>query len=151
MLAIIDCGTSELESIISNIQKLGFEYSVITLPEIPSTDFYLFSHIIISGAPTILTEVGPERYIELFTFLEAIEIPILGICLGHQIIWLLYGAEISRGKYIEKMEPLEILEEDILFDGIGLKYTFISHPKNNYRKGKDKLVLDIAPPQSIEQ
>lgn len=86
MLAIIDCGTSELESIISNIQKLGFEYSVITLPEIPSTDFYLFSHIIISGAPTILTEVGPERYIELFTFLETIEIPILGICLGHQII-----------------------------------------------------------------
>jgi GMP synthase (glutamine-hydrolysing) len=42
----------------------------------------------------------------------------LGICLGHQIIGLLYGAEIQAGKRIDKKERIEIIKENDLFKNI---------------------------------
>jgi len=137
MICIIDCGTSSLQKIKRNLTDLDYKFRVIKLDEIENSDFKSFSGIIISGAPTLLTQVNQQEYLDKFNFLKSIEIPVLGICLGHQIIGLLNGSKIQAEKMIDKMEQIEILKENDLFAGIqdfGLfreeHLEFISLPEN---------------------
>jgi len=119
MICIIDCGTSWLEEIKENVKASNHDFDVIKSKEVKNSDFKIFSGIIISGAPTNLTEINlQEEYMDIFSFLKNIEIPILGICLGHQIIGLLNGSEIKAGKLIDKMEHIEIIRENNLFTNI---------------------------------
>lgn len=145
MICIIDCGTSWLQEIKQNISDLGYESKVIKLDETEDSDFREFSGIIISGAPTLLTQVNQQEYLDKFRFLKSIKIPILGICLGHQIIGLLHGSGIKAGKMIDKMEQIEILNENDLFSGIKNRALFreehsefISLPENFILLAKSK-------------
>lgn len=115
MICIIDCGTSWLEEIKKNVAELDYSYKAIKLNEIEDCNFESFSGIIISGASTLLTQVDLQKYIDLFKFVKTADIPILGICLGHQIIGLSYGSEIRAGKIINKKEQIEIVKQDDLF------------------------------------
>jgi len=115
MICIIDCGTSWLEKIKKNVTDSNKQYKIIKLDEIIGCNFESFSGIIISGAPTLLTQVNLQEYLSPFKFIKTVNIPVLGICLGHQIIGLLYGSEIHTGKMIDKREQIEIVREDALF------------------------------------
>ena len=115
MFCIIDCGTSWMEDIKKNLSDLGQSSKIIKIAELKNYDFSPFSGIIISGGPTLLSKINWKKFIEPFKFIKTTKIPILGICLGHQTIGLLYGAEISGGKLISKKEPIEILSKEKLF------------------------------------
>jgi len=115
MICIIDCGTSWLGEIKQNLTNFGYKFKVIKLDEIKDSEFKSFSGIIISGAPTLLTQINIEEYVNLFKFVKKVNVPILGICIGHQVIGLLYGSEITAGKMIDKMEQIKIVKEDDLF------------------------------------
>jgi GMP synthase (glutamine-hydrolysing) len=145
MICIIDCGTSWLQEIKQNLSDFGYESEVIKLDEIEDSDLKSFSGIIISGAPILLTQVNLQKYLEPFKFIENIEIPTLGICLGHQIIGLLNGSKIRAKKMIDKMERIKILQENDLFQGIQNlaefreeHSEFISLPKNFIRLAKSE-------------
>ena len=118
MICIIDCGTEWLQEIKDKISDLGHKSKVIKLDEIENSDFESFSGIVISGAPTLLTQVNQNEYLNKFNFLKSIQIPVLGICLGHQIMGLLHGSQIQAENMIDKMEPIEIIQENDLFKGI---------------------------------
>ncbi|MBU0665756.1 MAG: gamma-glutamyl-gamma-aminobutyrate hydrolase family protein [Nanoarchaeota archaeon] len=118
MICIIDCGTSWLQEIKDNLSDSDYKSKVIKLDEIENSDFKSFSGIVISGAPTLLTQVNQQEYLDKFSFLKSIKIPVLGICLGHQILGLLHGSQIKAEKMIDKMEQIEILQENDLFNGI---------------------------------
>ncbi|MFA6524636.1 MAG: gamma-glutamyl-gamma-aminobutyrate hydrolase family protein [Patescibacteria group bacterium] len=115
IICIIDCGTSGLEKIIWNVTESGNIYKVLKLDEIEGANFNLFAGIIITGAPILLTEVNQDEFVKRFDFLRSINIPVLGICLGHQIMGLVYDAEINITDRIEKKEKIEILVQDKLF------------------------------------
>lgn len=93
LIKIIDCGSSKVPQIGERLKELNCETEIQKLNE------YHFTNeigIIISGAPILLTESNPENYlISLAKILES-NIPILGICFGHQLIGLHFGAKISR-------------------------------------------------------
>jgi GMP synthase (glutamine-hydrolysing) len=118
MICIINCGTSYLEEIKNNVEELGYSYEIVDLENINKTNFQSFSGIIITGAPTLLTQINQQEYLKPFEFIKTINLPLLGICLGHQIIGLLYGAEIQRGKLINKLEKIEIITKETLFSNI---------------------------------
>ena len=162
MICIIDCGTSWLQEIKDNLSNLGYESKVIKLDEIEDSVFTSFSGIVISGAPTLLTQVNQQEYFDKFSFIKSIEIPVLGICLGHQIIGLLHGSKIQAEQMIDKMEQIEILQENNLFNGIqnlaefreehsefiSLPENFVLHAKsescdNESMKHKDKNLYSV--------
>jgi len=118
MIGIIDCGSSFVEKIQTIVHKLGDTSTVIPLAELPNADLDSFSHVIISGAPVLITQVDTDAYVAQFAFLKTITIPVLGICNGHQVLGLTYGASISIGERVQKMERITILEEHPLFLGV---------------------------------
>lgn len=118
MICIINCGTSWLLEIKQIVRSLRHTYKVITVNKIKNTNFKSFSGIIISGAPIILTNSNKKSYMDLFKFVKQVDLPILGICLGHQIIGLLYGSHIKQGKMINKMEQIKIVHENALFTDV---------------------------------
>ena len=118
MICIINSGTSFLKGITQTIEELNYSFKVIKFDEIEDLDFKSFSGIIISGAPTLLTQVNLQKYMNLFRWVKSVDIPVLGICFGHQIIGLLYNSEIQAGKMIDKKEQIEIVKEDDLFINI---------------------------------
>jgi len=143
MICIIDCGTSWLKEIEKNVKEAGYKYKIINLKEIKECDFKQFSGVIISGAPTLLTEVNLQTYLNPFKFIKTTNIPLLGICLGHQIIGLLYGSKINKGKLIDKKEAIKIVKKDKIFTNIDNNSLFreehseyISLPKEFYLLAK---------------
>ncbi|MCC4770537.1 GMP synthase subunit A [Methanosarcina sp. DH2] len=74
--------------------------------------------LILSGGPDM------ERSGLCSDYIREIDIPILGICLGHQAIALAYGGHVHAGKkggYAEV--EIEVLEEDDILRGLGPKTT----------------------------
>ena len=65
--------------------------------------------IILSGGPAL------ERSGRSQSYLEEIDLPFLGICLGHQIIANTFGGSVRRGKEEYAEVEVEILDDDDIF------------------------------------
>jgi len=151
LIGIIDCGTLWLKEIEKNLTKLDKSFKVIKLANIKKCDFGKFSGIIISGAPILLTKAKTQKYVELFKFIKIVKVPVLGICFGHQIMGLVYGAKIDIGKKINKKEQIEITKREKLFWGVKDKNLFrenhcefITLPNNFFLLAKSKSCCNEA-------
>lgn len=70
--------------------------------------------LILGGGPTIERSGNSRLYV------EELDYPILGICLGHQIIAQAYGGEIgSAGMESYAKNTITILDKDDIFQGVG--------------------------------
>lgn len=118
MILIINCGSEKVDLIARMVSKDHFELQIVRLDEIKNIDFANYNGIIISGAPILLTEIDYSSVLDLFEFIHRINYPILGICFGHQIIGLLYGAKAFRGHECRTDEIIEVIERNELFDGL---------------------------------
>lgn len=115
MICIIDCGTSWLEEIKENVSDCGHAFEVITLDALQDSSVESYAGVIISGAPTMLSEVDHQSYLKPFQRLKETTLPVFGICLGHQILGLLFGSRIQRGEVINRQEQIEIVKQDAVF------------------------------------
>lgn len=73
--------------------------------------------IIISGNPALIKDTG-TNFLADFDVLRELSIPTLGICFGHQVIGLLYGADVTMGKEDRELRRMEFLGNSRLFDEI---------------------------------
>ncbi|MFN5183323.1 MAG: glutamine amidotransferase-related protein [Bacteroidota bacterium] len=78
--------------------------------------------IVFSGSPTFFTEVDHSPYFEKISPLLNWDVPILGICFGHQLLGILHGAKIFRGEEVRRVETIKILKNDELFDGFDQQF-----------------------------
>jgi GMP synthase (glutamine-hydrolysing) len=70
--------------------------------------------LILGGGPTIERSGNSQKYV------EELDYPILGICLGHQIIAQAYGGEIgSAGMESYAKNTITILDKNDIFQGLG--------------------------------
>jgi len=116
MILLINCG-SQKTPFISEIVDEFMDVETISLDDFnPTETIKKHKGIIISGAPLLITEVNINPFIEKFNFILHTDLPILGICFGHQIIGLVHGAFGSRMKEDRDWQTIEIFEDCPLFN-----------------------------------
>ena len=102
--------------------------------------------IILGGGPSI------EQVGECFKYVEELDLPILGICLGHQILAQAYGGEIGAAG-IESYAKIEIdiKEENEIFKGLGNAMKVWASHKDEVKKLPPKFkILADSPICDIE-
>lgn len=116
MIAVIDCG-SQKTPLIESIIYEHIDTKVISMFDLKfETDLADCIGAVISGAPILITEKDPEPYLELFAWLKNPPVPVLGICFGHQILGLTFGALANRQRDDRDWQTVEILVDCPLFD-----------------------------------
>jgi len=99
MLLMIDNYDSFTYNVVQYFAELGAEVKVVRNDEVSVADIRAMapSHLVISPGPCTPNEAGISMAaIEAF----AGEIPILGVCLGHQSIGQVFGGKIVRARQV---------------------------------------------------
>ena len=87
-------------------------------------DFKLHDVIVLSGAQRLLAEPGIiDYYKHEIDFLKSTEKPVLGICFGHQLLAIAYGAEVmDMGKKVEGYYMVQRISDNEIFEGLGERF-----------------------------
>lgn len=99
-LLVIDNYDSFTYNIVRYLQELGAK------PYVIYNDQYTLAEIIASQPKSIVISPGPctpdDAGISLaaIKYFSAIKTPILGVCLGHQAIGQVFGAQVARAKHV---------------------------------------------------
>ncbi len=117
MIVILDCGSNK----VPYIEEMVDEF--MDCISVPFLDFIPENHpeakgVIISGAPLLITQMDMSEYLLKSEWIKTYDRPILGICFGHQIIGLQYGAFGSMISEDRDWQEIEQMESDILFSRI---------------------------------
>lgn len=112
-IAILDLGGQYCHLIGRQLRKLGVE-SKIYGPEIRSDDLAKHAGIILSGGPqSVYEKDAPKTRSEILE----LEVPILGICYGHQLLAQMLGAKVNKGESEYGPTRLSVVAHDTLFSG----------------------------------
>ena len=118
MIGIIDSGSQKTPDILDCVEKLGFQGEVVPLANLEN-GIGNWEKVIISGAPILLSQIeDPTEYIEKARTILNLEIPVLGICFGHQIIGMHYGAQCKMGEEDRADQLIHQIVEDSIFSGL---------------------------------
>ena len=84
--------------------------------------------LILGGGPSIEGSGNSEEYIKHF------DVPILGICLGHQLIAKSYGGEVSTSNTESYAQvQINIINDEILFEGLATEMAVWSSHKDEVK------------------
>ncbi|MBU1119474.1 glutamine-hydrolyzing GMP synthase [Patescibacteria group bacterium] len=94
-IVILDCGSQFTHLISKKVRDLGV-YSEIVMPDTRASSLVgTCKGIIISGGPSsVFSDDSPKVDPNIFD----LDIPILGICYGHQLIAHMLGGEVAKGE-----------------------------------------------------
>jgi GMP synthase (glutamine-hydrolysing) len=115
MLLIIDCGSQKTQ-FIEELVDLHLDYKTISILEVSPEEIEKYTGVIISGAPIQITEVDMQLYLDKVAWIKTATIPVLGICFGHQLIGLLFGAYGSKMREDRDWQEIEVLANHALFE-----------------------------------
>ncbi len=114
-IAVIDFGSQYTQLIVRRIRELGY-FSKLYLPE-QLRETGKPAAVILSGGPRSTLEKGAPDID--FEYLKSLEVPVLGICYGMQLLNRRWGGEVSPGSSRE-YGPATLLPcaPDTLFQGV---------------------------------
>jgi len=118
MITIIDCGSDKASDIAAIVDSLGYKNQLVKMEAITDKVVHSSTGFIISGNPDLITESDPTAYLPQFEFLKSTEEPVLGICFGHQVIGMTFGAEVSKGQEDREERTVDVILQNILFEDI---------------------------------
>ncbi len=138
-ILVVDFGSQYTHLLNQKIRRLGV-YSEIVSPEklVNSLDHNV-KGIVLSGGPmSVYSEESPKIDKDI---LSSLEIPVLGVCYGHQLITYLLGGKViggesgEYGKTILKLKEKHLLVEDIPTETVVWMShkDIVSNPPNGFR------------------
>jgi GMP synthase-like glutamine amidotransferase len=109
------------------------DYSAIP----PGEEFKLYDVIILSGSQRKLAEPGiMDTYAYEVDFIKATEKPMLGICFGHQLLSMAFGAEvIDMGMKVEGYYMVQRISDNEIFEGLPAKFLVL--------ESHEEMVVDV--------
>jgi len=93
-ILVIDNYDSFVFNLVQYLQQLGAHCTVVRNDEFKLTDADKYDGVLISPGPGTPEAAGIS--VELVKYCAEKKIPLLGVCLGHQVIAVAYGATVSR-------------------------------------------------------
>lgn len=123
MFLIINAGSEKTPEIAQRLLELNQRFSLKSMDHFFEEDVAQADAIIISGAPILLSEEDPKPYLEKFKFIKTLTKPVLGICFGHQIIGMLFGAKIFMQAPDRSNTTISLFNSP-LFSGLGPSASF---------------------------
>lgn len=139
-VVIVDCNSSKVPNIARVVEELDVESCLLRPHQLPGIASNPPAAVIISGNPALVCETG-TGFLTDFKVLRTLNVPVLGICFGHQVIGLLYGAEVITGKEDRGQRQVELLQTDPLFNGLSAKIIFQQDHTEEVALPKDFLHL----------
>ncbi|MBB6459092.1 glutamine amidotransferase-related protein [Flammeovirga kamogawensis] len=119
MHLVINCGSSKTVHIGELLTSLGLKNKTIELEQLTKKDYQDVDKIIISGAPILLSKVDNGIYIQKLKFLLHLNVPVLGICFGHQMLGVLEGGKVTLTTEAREKEVIQQLKpNDKIFTNI---------------------------------
>lgn len=119
MIAIIDFGSSKVLEILNCVEQLGFEGEIHSYNSKLKIQNYECDKVIFSGAPILLSQIEDSSgYVGFAKEVLDLDIPVLGICFGHQIIGMAHGAVCEMGQEDRAGQEINQLKKDPIFDGL---------------------------------
>lgn len=115
MILILNCGSTKTRFIEDVVDEFD-DYKTIPILDLQPGDLADVNGVIISGAPILVTEQDISTYLSQLTWLKTTNLPVLGICFGHQLIGITFGSFASRMKEDRDWQLIDIIEECPLFD-----------------------------------
>jgi len=97
-----------VDSIANSVRRTGSEYKILHFTELTGKVIERPDRIILCG--TALKDNLYARRIDLFSWIEALEKPLLGICAGMQVVASIFGGEIVPQPKIG-LEKIDIVRE----------------------------------------
>ena len=94
--------------------------SSIDWSEVTPGKFRTSDGVVLSGSPAMMTEekTRAKYQPEVDCMLDS-EVPVLGVCFGHQLVASAFGAEVVKDKErVLKMVETTVLAQDSLFTGL---------------------------------
>lgn len=118
-ILLVDCGSSKVPDIEKMLKECDAHVEVIKLDQSASLTHSKYNGVVISGAPVLLTETDAEVYLNQIEWILDHEIPVLGICFGHQLLGMLHGAELTRCTEDREMQKIRVLKPFGIFSALG--------------------------------
>jgi GMP synthase (glutamine-hydrolysing) len=123
-IAIIDFGGQYAHLIATKVRRLRV-LAEIRQPEDPVEAYSGYKGIIISGSPSLASMGEDSDYTKEIYDLD---IPLLGLCFGHQEIAGHYGGTVIHGSQEWGLAELRIVRDHPLFHGLGpVEQVWMSH------------------------
>jgi len=143
MMLIIDCG-SQKTPFIEQTVDLEIDYKTVKLFDADKNVANDCLGIIISGAPILITEVDNQPYLDQLSWIKDVNIPVLGICFGHQILGLLYEANAARQKEDRDWQLIESLENHPLLEKLPTEFEMMEDHCESISVPRDFKLLAVS-------
>lgn len=115
MILVVNCGSNKTRFITQIVDDF-MDVEEVGILELDKADLSKYVGIIISGAPILVTEVDIAKYLDQVQKLVDTQKPLLGICFGHQLIGIHFGAIASRINPINDLNEISVLSDSALFN-----------------------------------
>jgi GMP synthase (glutamine-hydrolysing) len=133
-VAVIDFGGQYAHLIATKIRRHQV-LAEIRQPEDASEDLRKYKGIIISGSPALASQGDESQYNKEIYDLD---VPILGLCFGHQELAQHYGGKVVHGGREWAQSDMHLVREHPLFEGLGpVERVWMSHFDSVVEVGPD--------------
>jgi GMP synthase-like glutamine amidotransferase len=120
-VALVDCGSKKVVAIEAMLRSAGVRVDTVRLEDVAAS--LDADAVVISGGPRLFT--GEPSLIDAFAFIDALAVPTLGICLGHQAIALRRGGKVFLGVERRAPETIVRIGEHPLLEGLSREPEFV--------------------------